>query len=370
MPKFAQLVKLVKKYAKDPGISDEAFLNAFINAYIVTGKVKNKKGEELYFDKTQTSLLLNQKSDIHQNIRKALCRFGIIEDTENGMTAFVEDYLNTAATSNLYEELRNFLKQDGEVPNAAKDNLFAKASGRIEILLADMQIMSFSEDNREESKPVIIWKNGSNVAEMITGDLFQFGFNHRKQKKNIVVIPVNTAFDTHVTRKLEGNSKPIVSENTIHGQWLNRMEQSGEDMEALESRIVGSLKHLGYRYVNVKDNANGNANQFEIGSIALIETVNTVYLLCAVSEFDEFNNAQSSPKKIAIAIKSILQVYDKVGQGYDLYIPLIGTGRSRAGLSIKEAYDLLTGSIIENWPLIQGHIYLVLRPEDRNEIEM
>ena len=230
--------------------------------------------------------------------------------------------------------------------------------------------MSFSEDNREESKPVIIWKNGSNVAEMITGDLFQFGFNHRKQKKNIVVIPVNTAFDTHVTRKLEGNSKPIVSENTIHGQWLNRMEQSGEDMEALESRIVGSLKHLGYRYVNVKDNANGNANQFEIGSIALIETANTVYLLCAVSEFDEFNNAQSSPKKIAIAIKSILQVYDKVGQGYDLYIPLIGTGRSRAGLSIKEAYDLLTGSIIKNWPLIQGHIYLVLRPEDRNEIEM
>ena len=133
MPKFAPLVKLVKKYAKDPGISDEAFLNAFINAYIVAGDVTNKKGEELHIDKTQTSLLLNQKADIHQNIRKALCRLGITEDTEDGMSAFVEDYLNAATTSTLYEELQDFLNQDSGVPNAEKENLFAKALGRIEI---------------------------------------------------------------------------------------------------------------------------------------------------------------------------------------------------------------------------------------------
>ena len=370
MPKFAPLVKLVKKYAKDPGISDEAFLNAFINAYIVAGDVVNKKGEELHFDKTQTSLLLNQKSDIHQNIRKALYRLGITEDTEDGMSAFVEDYLNAATTSNLYEELQDFLKQDGGVPNAQKDNLFSKASGRIEILLADIQIMSLSEDNREAPKPFIIWKNGSNVAETITGDIFQFGFDNRKKKKNIVVIPVNTAFDTHVTRKLEGNPRPIVSENTIHGQWLSRMEQSDEDMELLGGRIVESLKSLGYDYIKVVDHANGNSKQFEIGSIAVIETDNAVYFLSAVSEFDEFNNAQSSPEKIDISIRSILRMYDKVGQGYDLYIPLIGTGRSRAGLSIKGAYALLTRSIVENGDLIHGHIYLVLRPEDRNEIEL
>ena len=145
MPKFAHLVKLVKKYAKDPGISDEKFLNAFLNAYIVAGDVTNKNGEELYFDKTQTSLLLNQKSEIHQNIRKALCRFDITEETESGMSAFVEDYLNAATTSKLYEELQDFLKQDDGFPNAEKDNLFAKASGRIEILLADIQIMSFCQ---------------------------------------------------------------------------------------------------------------------------------------------------------------------------------------------------------------------------------
>ena len=103
-------------------------------------------------------------------------------------------------------------------------------------------------------------------------------------------------------------------------------------------------------------------------AISIIETDNAVYFLSAISEFDEFNNAQSTPEKINIAIRSILRMYDKVGQGYDLYIPLIGTGRSRAGLSITDAYDLLTRNIIENTNLIHGHIYLVLRPEDRDEI--
>ena len=368
MPKFAPLVKLIKKYAKDPGISDETFLNAFINAYVIAGNVTNKKGEELYLDKTQTSLLLNQKADIHQNIRKALCRFAIIENTENEMTAFVEDYLSATSIQVLYENLCDFLKKDAGISNKEKEKLFDRASGKVEVLLADLLIMSFSEDNREAPKSVIIWKNGSNVAKAITGDIFQFGFDNRKKQKNIVVIPVNTAFDTHVTLKLEGNPKPIVSANTIHGQWLTRMKQSGEDMDILGDRIDASLRDLGYEYVNIVDNTNGNSKQFEIGAISIIETDNAVYFLSAISEFDEFNNAQSTPEKINIAIRSILRMYDKVGQGYDLYIPLIGTGRSRAGLSITDAYDLLTRNIIENTNLIHGHIYLVLRPEDRDEI--
>lgn len=179
----------------------------------------------------------------------------------------------------------------------------------------------------------------------------------------------NTAFDTQVTKKLEGSQRPIVSENTIHGQWLKRMEQSGVDMKRLDERIAISLENLGYVPIANDKDRNGKPDQYALGSCALIETENTSYILVAISEFDEMNNAKSNPNIIDSSIKSLLNIYNIFGQGYDLYMPLVGTGRSRAGLSINEAYHLMRNCIINNSHLIQGHVYLVIRQEDRTEIE-
>lgn len=370
MPKLAMLVKEVRRFATDQGISDEDFLNGLLNTYVIAGNICNKNREEFHLDKTATSLLLNQKSDVPQKLRKALCQFGIKGKTEEGMQDFVEDYLNSAFIPELVQCLHVLISEDAAINGEEKKRLIALPPDEVAILLADLLMLSFSEDNRPEPQRTVIWKNGANTAEVITGDLFRFGFDNRsKRQKNIVVIPVNTAFDTHVTRKLEEDSKPIVSENTIHGQWLTRMEQSGTDMKQLDERIASSLEKLGYTPVAIDKNRNGKAGQYAIGSCALIETENASYILVAISEFDKMNNARSNPEIIDTALRSLLKIYDTIGQGYNLYMPLMGTGRSRAGLSINGAYHLLKNSIINNAQLIQGHIYLVLRREDRPEIE-
>jgi len=90
--------------------------------------------------------------------------------------------------------------------------------------------------------------------------------------------------------------------------------------------------------------------------------------LIALSEFDDFNNAVSSSDDIDAAVDSLLSVYDRFGQGYDMYLPLMGTGLSRAGLSMQEAYDLLIKNLMENKVKIHGHIHLIIRPEDRIDI--
>lgn len=368
MLQLAALVKEIRRFASDPSISDEVFLNSFINAYVVAGKVHNKNGDELHLDKAATSQLLNQRVDVPQALLKAARQYGIKEKTEDGMSDFVEDFLRSDTLPELKERLLLLVSQNNTVNN--QQELSTDSIVRdISILLADLLIASFSETNKIEPHRCVIWKSGANLAEVITGDIFHYGFGNRKKtKKNIVVIPVNTAFDTHVTRKLEGNSRPIVSTSTLHGQWLLRMAHSGTDISNLDIRIANSLKCLGFKPVTYDNDRNGKPALYPLGSCSLIETENANYILVAISEFDKMNNAQSTPAIIDTAIKSLLQTYDKIGQGYDMYIPLIGTGRSRAGLSMDDAYKLLRSCIVNNTQLIQGHVYLVIRPEDAAEI--
>ena len=55
------------------------------------------------------------------------------------------------------------------------------------------------------------------------------------------------------------------------------------------------------------------------------------FILLALSEFDENNKAQSSKDEVIKSLRSLLEFYDVNGQGYQMYITLMGTGRSRAG---------------------------------------
>ncbi len=369
MPKLATLIKETKKYALNPTSSNEEFLNAFLNPYITAGKIKNRFGEELYFDKTRTSVLMNHKEDVPQKLRQKLGQCGIKEETIEGMSVFIEDYINPTMHSQLAGALLETIRTDQAISESDKRSL-SKQQNNLAALLTELLLRSFSESNLCVQGRNIIWKNSSNAVEVITGDIFHFGFeSRRRNEKNIVVIPVNTAFDTHVNRKLEGNPAPGVSKKTLHGEWLKRMEQSEEKVPDLDKRIAASLSSLGYKPVQKESSANKKRDIYDIGSIAVIETKNAIYFLLALSEFDESNRAQSTPDNVVTATESLLRFYDRVGQGYDLYMPIIGSGRSRTGLAFKEAYHLLIDVMLKNKDLIQGRIYLVVRPDNIDEIK-
>lgn len=81
--------------------------------------------------------------------------------------------------------------------------------------------------------------------------------------------------------------------------------------------------------------------------------------MLAVSDFDDRNVARSSKDLVKKAIEKLLDYYDELGLGYEIYIPLLGTGKSRAHLTPKESMQLIKDTLVEQHLKINGHIYIV-----------
>ncbi len=367
MAKLSTLTRAIKEYAKNRNVSDEEFLNAFLDPIVAAGHVRNKLGDRLYLNKTRASDLMNKIDDVPWVLRESLSMIGLEEKMRDRMKDFITDYLDSNREGALKNYLYNLLDQDENISKADKDKMKILP---LENFLVKLLVVSISEPNQDEEKNCIIWKKGKNYVKVITGDLFKYGFGNRKKTKNIVVIPVNTAFDTHVTRKLEEDPVPLVSETTIHGQWLIRMQKSGVSEEELYERILISLQRLETSSVGAAKNPKGRQQIYPIGSVAIVESKNASYFLVANSDFDKHNIAHSTAENIDKAVEALLEKYNAVGQGYDLYLPILGTGRSRTGLSIEEAFALLKKSFMAHEDLIQGQIIVVVRPEDCEEIDV
>ena len=365
---LAKLICVLKKFAKNPSVSDEDFMNELLRPYVDAGQIKNKNGDRFYLDKSRTSDIMSQKIDVPKPLREAR-RIRKIEDkTSENMVSFLEGFIDVRRS----DEIKYALSEVSEMGEEGTINSKSQPgadSNSMSSFLTSVLLSAISTNNSVETKELILWKRGPDQIASLCGDLFKFSSNNRRKKKNIVVIPVNTAFDTCITKSLEGERRPLVSENTLHGKWLLRMKKGNEDLMQLYERIVKSLETIGFRPTRILHDSNGKRECYPIGATAIIEMGNAIFFLTAISEFDGINNARGTPEDIKLAVCALAEVYDKYGQGYDMYLPLIGTGRSRTGLSLKEAYDLIVNELVNNKNKIHGCIHLVIRPEDWSEIK-
>ncbi len=138
------------------------------------------------------------------------------------------------------------------------------------------------------------------------------------------------------------------------------MAQSGILESDLKNQLADALKST----EKTEDGA------YPIGTVAVLETYKCVFLLLAISHFDGNGNAQSTQQDIARAIESLLRHYDTHGQGADLYLPLLGTGLSRAGLSNTESYKLLVDAATSGAAHITGKVTIVVLPEVADELDL
>ena len=356
---LAQYVRCLKKHAKNRKISDEVFLNAVLNPLVVAGKIDNRVGEEIYFDKSRTSLLMNRVDDVPNALREALGMVGVYVDTVENFTYFLEDYINDENMEALLDEISMLIKED---KNIADMELLLQKRDRPNEFLADVLITAIESKNNGMDFYGEILRNGAYCVKVVYADIFKYAFRKRTKNKNIVVIPVDTAFHTHLTRKYENAPLPEVSEKTIHGQWLSRLEKAGEDISSLNQRILRDLRIRGY-----KCNDNG---QYPIGTIATIETCSTIFYLLAIAEFDENNIAHTTKEQLQDTLDKLSIYYDNFGDAHDLYVPLIGTGRSRAGISLQESYNLIIDCYRKNKQRILGDIYIVIHKDFENLIKV
>lgn len=220
----------------------------------------------------------------------------------------------------------------------------------------------------------LIWDNGDGKINICYADIMKLRFPKKDKTKKIVVIPVNTCFDTIVDENLSLYDKPLVSPTTVHGLWVKNMIKHGFQVSDIDSAIDNYLSLKGImpiKELSEQEKKRGKRKCFENGTIVVVEGKNNIeFFLLALSEFDENNKAQASKEEVIKCLKKLLEFYDINGQGYQMYITLMGTGRSRAGLTHYDSLQI-TKSVLSLYnEKIHGTINIVVYQKDRNKVSI
>ena len=204
------------------------------------------------------------------------------------------------------------------------------------------------------------------------GDLWKTAFNTNGKKK-IVVVSVNTTFDTIMDEDLSMVNKPLVSPTTIHGIWLKCMKDRGVAIPDIDGQISDSLNLQGISPMEVLSSdvkVRGKLECYSKGTIAQCEYGDTVFYLLALSEFDKNNNAQNTKEELVQTIMKLINYYDEKGNGFDIYIPLLGTGQSRTGITRKDSLEIITSLFKLYEEKIQGCVNIVVYSKDRDKVSL
>lgn len=223
-------------------------------------------------------------------------------------------------------------------------------------------------------KSYTVWECGTGKIIVRYSDIINEGFKKNIKNEKIIVIPVNTCFDTIIDSDISTSSKPLVSPKTIHGQWIKSMNDIGISSETLNNKIENYLNEKNIKPVKKLSREvkrQGNLLSYKYGTIVPIRgNENVTFYLLALSEFDKNNTAQSSVDTIIECIQKLVKFYNINGQGFDMYLPLMGTNLSRAGMSHSESLQK-TKSVLELYNnQIHGSINIVIYYKDKNKVTL
>lgn len=213
----------------------------------------------------------------------------------------------------------------------------------------------------------VLWEMGIGKIKVIYGDILKIAFPKKDKGSKIVVIPVNTCFDTIV-------GYGLVSEKTIHGKWIVELGTRGVNTAELDKQIIQNIKDQGLRYSELYSESQkpkGKRERFAQGTVLSVEgKFGITYYLLALSEFDKNLNAQCSKEEFIACIQSLMAFYDKNGQGRPIYLPLMGTGLSRVNISPEESLNILVNIIKLNRDRVHGEVNIVVFSRQKDTVSI
>lgn len=159
---------------------------------------------------------------------------------------------------------------------------------------------------------------GEKRIKVLSGDLFK--------QKGILVIPVNSAFDTIVDNS-------IIAENTVHGLFINKFFKNNTNRLDLE--IKQQLANSGI--TPVKQNKVGKCEKYPLGTIVDIPCGEGKVFLVAITDFDDDNHIIDNPEGYFQALFKLCQYICKCSQALPVYMPLIGLGISKVAISAEDS---------------------------------
>ena len=157
------------------------------------------------------------------------------------------------------------------------------------------------------------------------GDIFQ--------QEEIIVIPVNRCFDTVV-------DDDIIAGSSLHGKFILRFFR--DDAQSLDIIIEKQLSDVRF---DQQRRVRGKEKCYAPGTVVSIDCDKRTYILLALTEFDENNNAGCTLPDYCSAIEDLLEYLNVHCQGRKVSLPLIGGGLSRMNSSPEDLLELLIALI-------------------------
>ena len=338
---FANFIIILKKYSNNPAKAYQFFLTDLFDYLINFSK-------DIFVESNVSSRIMTRQYDVPNYIRDLINSESKIEIQER-FNKFINEKMNLYKIEALIKELKDLINLSSNLKPKEKENM--KSIHETLSFLTTILFFTIRVDNRIKLKQNL-WHNGVNSIDLITGDLMSLSFNAKeKEKEKIVIIPFDTNYHLHVSSIEE--KYPEVSKETLHGKWLLKMQNMNYTNEKIKSLIEVSNKYN-----------NG------IGSIGKLLVNKVLFYLVGLSKFDENNKVPDNRniEDIKICINNILDEYNNTGQGVPLYIPLLGTGRSRFGLSYDESIQIICEECIKNKIKIQGKINILVYNKNLEEM--
>lgn len=199
------------------------------------------------------------------------------------------------------------------------------------------------------------------------GDIWRYAFPKR-DKKRIVVVNVNTAFDTLVDDP--SVSSPLVEKRSVHGQWITELGNRGITVEEIDKAIEDSIFSQGLSPTFISCKARGKNKEYPLGTVAACSFLNTTFYLVALSSFDINNNAHLSKSDYIGVIDSLVDYIGRYSQGYDVYLPVMGAGLSRTDIDDQTALEIMKSHFMLNKEKLHNQINIIVYNKNRDKVSL
>ena len=223
-------------------------------------------------------------------------------------------------------------------------------------------------------KEQTIWKSASAKITVRYSDIFKEAADKKNDRERIFVIPVNTCFDTIVDENICTFAKPLVSPNSVHGQWIAKMLEEGKTIKKINRNIKRSIekqKIQKERDILQQDKPRGKLVEYPRGTVALVRGNNkSTYLLLALTKFDENNSAHTTVDEMEQCVRELIYFYTTYGQGHELVVPLMGTHLSRTGLTHEDSLKIITSLFRLYGSIIHGKVSVIIYKGEKDKVTL
>ena len=324
------LIKTIRPYSNDPKLAYQFLLSDLCSCFV---------SPSFFVESTASSRIMNNEYDVPQRLRDTFIKRSESEVSEMA-GLFLQRHMEASRLDQLIASLKGAVR-DSAISSSVKALILSESDASV--VFGQIVKIAALSDNRVSINKVL-YQNGDSEIRLISGDLIALGLNKKLVTGGrIVVIPVDEDF----TMKLG----EAISKDSIHGKWISRMQKDGVSARAIKKRI---------KYAE-------NAGLPKIGKISYGETE---FYLAPVSKLGERNRAESSLEMLDGALDAVVREYDVSGQGNPLYIPLMGTGRSRNRLSMKASIDLIAKKFMGFASGLHGIVNIVVYSKDKDKKEV